>query len=198
MFTGIIQAVGQVQSRRDGGADSRFSFATGKLPMDAVRTGESICVNGVCLSVVEFDDRSFAADLSAETLARSTLGGLDAGAPVNLERALRASDRLGGHLVSGHVDAVGQVAALEPDGRSVRCAIAFPDPLARFICEKGSICVDGVSLTVNAVHAGRFEVNIIPQTMQETIFPRYEAGTAVNLEVDMLARYLERLLEQRG
>lgn len=194
MFTGIIEAVGQLAAIENKGADRRLTIATGKLDLTDVKLGDSIAVNGVCLTAVQLPGHGFVADVSAESLARTTLGALQVGAAVNLERALTPTTRLGGHLVSGHVDGVGEVVTVVPDGRSLRVSIAAPAPLARYIAEKGSICVDGISLTVNAVQGARFELNIVPHTAQETTIGQYRAGTRVNLEVDIIARYLERLL----
>ena len=194
MFTGIIQAVGTVQTLQEKGGDVALSVATGKLPMSNVKLGDSIAVNGVCLTAVQLTDNSFVADVSRETLSLTSLGNLKAGSGVNLERALTLQDHLGGHLVSGHVDGLGHVEARRDDGRSVWFQIRTPKELAKYVAAKGSITIDGVSLTVNRVDGCHFEINIIPQTLQETIIAHYQAGTAVNLEVDLLARYLERLL----
>lgn len=194
MFTGIVQGVGRIARREARGGDLRLWIEVGALPFEAATLGESIAVSGVCLTVVEHDSRRFAADVSTETLARTTLGGLEEGAPVNLERALRAGDRLGGHLVSGHVDGLGQVLTIETDARSQRWRFRAPRALMRYIAEKGSICIDGVSLTVNAVEDDGFEVNLVPHTVAHTAFAATRPGAAVNLEVDLLARYLERLM----
>lgn len=194
MFTGIIEAVGRIAAIDNKGADRRLSITTGKLDLTEVKLGDSIAVNGVCLTAVQLPGDGFVADVSGETLARTTLANLKAGAVVNLERALTPTTRLGGHLVSGHVDGLGEVVSVVAEGRSLRITIAAPAPLARYIAEKGSICVDGVSLTVNAVQGARFELTIVPHTAQETTIADYRAGTRVNLEVDIIARYLERLL----
>jgi riboflavin synthase len=194
MFTGIIQAVGSIQSLQEKGGDVALSVATGKLPMSNVKLGDSIAINGVCLTVVQMTDKRFVADVSRETLSLTSLGNLKTGSHVNLERALTLQDHLGGHLVSGHVDGLGQVKARRNDGRSEWFEIAAPKALAKYIAAKGSITIDGVSLTVNRVDGHHFEINVIPQTLQETVIGGYQAGTAVNLEVDLLARYLERLL----
>ena len=193
MFTGLIQAVGRIESQQTRGGDMRLRVDAGGLPMHDVAMGESIAVSGVCLTVVELDARGFAADVSNETLARTTLGALAVGAAVNLERALLATDRLGGHLVAGHVDGVGTVLSIVDDARSQRWRFSAPSALLRYIAEKGSICVDGVSLTVNAVDAEGFEVNLIPHTIAHTAFGEAHVGTAVNLEADLVARYVERL-----
>ncbi|HEX9626752.1 MAG TPA: riboflavin synthase [Acidiferrobacterales bacterium] len=194
MFTGIIEAVGQVVVRETRGADARLRVHTGRLDLGDVRLGDSIAVSGVCLTVVELPGDGFWADVSGETLARTALGRLTRGARVNLEKALTPTTRLGGHLVSGHVDGVGVVRERRPDGRSERLRIEAPAELARYIAAKGSICVDGVSLTVNAVAGAVFDLNIVPHTLQETTLDAYRAGREVNLEVDLIARYLERLL----
>ncbi|NEX23084.1 riboflavin synthase [Thiorhodococcus mannitoliphagus] len=194
MFTGIIQSVGQIQRLEPRGGDVRLSIATGKLSLEEVVLGDSIAVNGVCLTAVELTGQGFAADVSRESLSLTTLGGLGAGSRVNLEKALTLSTPLGGHLVSGHVDGVGTLLERHEDARSWRLRIQAPDELARYIAHKGSICVDGVSLTVNAVEGAVFELNIVPHTLQETIIGDYRPGTRVNLEVDLIARYLERLL----
>jgi len=194
MFTGIIAAIGKVESVQPSGGDLRIKVATEKLDLTDVSLGDSIAVNGVCLTVVEMSGSALSFDVSNETLDRTSLGQASQGYEVNLEKALAVGDRLGGHMVSGHVDGLGQVSQLESSARSVRFRIEVPVNLERYIAEKGSVCIDGVSLTVNTVGTGWFEVNIIPHTMQETIISEYEVGTAVNLEVDLIARYLERLL----
>jgi riboflavin synthase len=194
MFTGIIEGVGRIAALEARGGDVRLRVDTGTLAFDAVRLGESIAVNGVCLTVVAFDATSFAADASNETLSLTTLGALQAGAPVNLERAMRPIDRLGGHLVSGHVDGVGRVLSIAEDARAQRWRFAAPAALLRYIARKGSICVDGVSLTVNEVDAEGFEVALIPHTVAHTAFAQAKVGSAVNLEIDLVARYVERLL----
>jgi riboflavin synthase len=167
---------------------------TGKLDLHDVVLGDSIAVNGVCLTAVELPGDGFWADVSGETLARTGIGSLKKGSPVNLEKALTPTTRLGGHLVSGHVDGIGVVQERWQDARSARFRIEAPAALAKYIAEKGSICVDGTSLTVNAVNGAEFELNIVPHTLQETIMDTYQKGTRVNLEVDLLARYLERLM----
>ncbi len=197
MFTGLIQAVGRIAALQSRGGDLRLRVATGELPIGDVQLGESIAVSGVCLTVVEHDAQGFAADMSNETLARTTLGTLAVGAAVNLERALLATDRLGGHLVAGHVDGVGEVLSIIDDARSQRWRFRAPKSLLRYIAEKGSICVDGVSLTVNAVDADGFEVNLVPHTITHTAFAGTRIRAAVNLEVDLVARYVERLISAR-
>jgi riboflavin synthase len=195
MFTGIIQAVGTVVATQARGGDLRLRIHTGKLPLADVALGDSICTNGVCLTVTELPGDGYWADVSVETLNFTTLGALKPGALVNLEKSLTPQSRLGGHIVSGHVDGVGEVVSLGQDARSIRVVIQAPDALARYIAHKGSICVDGTSLTVNAVNGAKFDLNIIPQTMAETVFGQYRPGSRVNLEVDVIARYLERLLQ---
>lgn len=194
MFTGIIEGVGRLAAREPRGGDVRLAIEAGTLPFDDVRLGESIAVNGVCLTVVAFDDASFQADASNETLALTTLGGLEAGAALNLERAMRPDDRLGGHLVSGHVDGVGRVAAIAPDARAQRWRFEAPAAVLRYVAKKGSICVDGVSLTVNEVDDAGFEVALVPHTVAHTRFSSTRVGDPVNLEVDLIARYVERLM----
>lgn len=195
MFTGIIQAVGEVAAIQPSGGDMRLYIRTGKLPLDDVQLGDSIATNGCCLTVTELPGDGYWADVSVESLNFTTLGALGQGSPVNLEKSLTPQSRLGGHIVSGHVDGVGEVVSLAEDARSIRVVIRAPEALAKYIAHKGSICVDGTSLTVNAVNGAEFDLNIIPQTMAETIFGTYRAGTKVNLEVDVIARYLERLLQ---
>jgi riboflavin synthase len=194
MFTGIIEAIGTIAALESRGPDMSLVINTGKLDMSDVQLGDSIAVSGVCLTAVELDDRSFRADVSGETLRRTILGGLSVGDEVNLEKALTPDTRLGGHLVSGHVDGVGEVVERREDGRSILFRIKAPDELARYIAEKGSICVDGISLTVNAVAGAVFDLNIVPHTLQETTMSGFEPGRQVNLEADIIARYLERLL----
>lgn len=194
MFTGIIQAVGRIVAIEPKGGDARLRIATGALDLGDVRPGDSIAVNGVCLTAVELPGDGFRADVSGETLACTALGGLRAGDRVNLEKALTPTSRLGGHLVSGHVDGVGEVLERRRDARSERFRIRAPAALAKYIAAKGSICVDGVSLTVNAVAGADFELNIVPHTLGATTLDEFRPGRRVNLEVDLLARYLERLL----
>lgn len=198
MFTGIIEGVGHLAARESIGGDVRFTFDVGGLPFDSVQLGESIAVNGVCLTVVEFDATSFKADASTETLSLTTLGGLPVGAALNLERAMRPTDRLGGHLVSGHVDGLGKVLSVHDDARAQRWRFAAPASLLKYIAKKGSICVDGVSLTVNEVDSEGFEVALIPHTVSHTRFAETQVGDAVNLEIDLVARYVERLLGERS
>jgi len=194
MFTGIIEAKGEIQSLAPRGGDVALTVLTGALDLGDVQLGDSIAVNGVCLTVTSLPGRGFTADVSGETLALTSLGALKAGSKVNLEKALTPTTRLGGHLVSGHVDGVGTVRNLRPDARSTRIDIEAPAALARYIAQKGSITVDGVSLTVNSVSGAVFSLNIIPHTQDMTTIGTWQAGTRVNLEVDIIARYLERLL----
>lgn len=194
MFTGIIEAIGEVAVLEPRGEDIRLRLRTGKLDLADVALGDSIAVNGVCLTVVQLPGDGFAADVSRETLSLTSLGQLAPGSRVNLEKALTLASRLGGHMVSGHVDGLGQVVERHDDARSVRFAIEAPQALARYIAHKGSITVDGTSLTVNAVQGRRFELNIVPHTLHETIIDGYDVGRQVNLEVDLIARYLERLV----
>jgi len=199
MFTGIVQAIGSIVSSTEVGGDLRLVVDAGALAarVDGARLalGESIAVSGVCLTVTGFDGRKFSADVSRETLALTTLGALRPGDAVNLEAALRAGDPLGGHLMTGHVDAVAQVSSLARDGRSLRVQVEVPAALARFIAAKGSVALDGVSLTVNEVESCRFGVNLIPQTLELTTFGSVALGQRLNLEVDPLARYVQRALQ---
>lgn len=194
MFTGIIEAVGEIAALEPKGTDLRVRVRTGKLDLSDVAPGDSIAVSGVCLTAVELPGDGFWADVSGETLARTVFGAFRVGTRVNLEKALLPTTRLGGHLVSGHVDGVGEVVERRSDGRSERFRIRAPAELAKYIAEKGSICVDGVSLTVNAVEGALFDLNIVPHTLAETTLDEYRPGRKVNLEADIIARYLERLL----
>ncbi|MGO9850679.1 MAG: riboflavin synthase [Steroidobacteraceae bacterium] len=194
MFTGIVRDLGSIVARETRGGDVRLTIAYRQLDEARLALGDSICVQGCCLTVTALAGRSFAADLSRETLALTTFGELKVGAPVNLEPSLRAGDDLGGHLVSGHIDAVARVTSVVADARSRRLTIAVPPELMRYIARKGSVTVDGVSLTVNEVAGASFGVNLIPHTLSVTTLGALEAGAAVNLEVDQLARYVERLL----
>ena len=195
MFTGIIQAVGTVAAQQPSGGDLRLRIHTGKLPLEGVAIGDSIATNGVCLTATELPGDGFWADVSRESQDLTTLGDLAVGSPVNLEKSLTPESSLGGHIVSGHVDGMGEIVKLYEDGRSWRVEVRAPDELARYIAHKGSICIDGTSLTVNSVDGAVFNLNIIPQTMAETVFGNYQVGSRVNLEVDVIARYLERLLQ---
>ena len=194
MFTGIITAVGTIAALQPRGGDMRLRIATGKLDLSDVQLGDSIAVSGVCLTAIELPGDGFWADASRETLELTILGEIVPGMKVNLEKALTPTTRLGGHLVSGHVDGIGTVSEWRPDGRSWRLRVQAPDALARYIAAKGSICVDGVSLTVNRVDGAAFELNIVPHTLAETTLVNFQVGRRVNLEVDLIARYLERLL----
>lgn len=193
MFSGIVQAVGRVGTIEQSGGNARLDIDSAALGLEDVQIGDSIAVAGVCLTVVSVVGSHFAADLSGETLARTTLGMLAAGDPVNLEKSLRLADRIGGHLVSGHIDGVGKVLSVVADGAAQRWTFAAPPALARYIASKGSIAIDGTSLTVNAVAGNDFDVTLIPHTLSVTTFGARKAGDAVNLEVDLVARYLERL-----
>ena len=193
MFTGIVQAVGRIAVRETRGSDARLVIDAGSLDLGDVARGDSIAVAGVCLTVVAIDGASWTADVSAETLALTTLGALAVGDGVNLEKALRLADRLGGHLVSGHVDGVGRIIGVEDDGGSQRWTFRVPASLARDIAAQGSICIDGVSLTVNSIAPDAFGVTLIPHTLAVTTFGTRTTGDPVNLEVDLVARYLERL-----
>jgi len=194
LFTGIVQDLGRVQSLEQRGGDVRMVIRCEQLDPARWAIGDSICVQGCCLTAIEIVDRSFAADVSRETLSLTTLGELRPGAAVNLEPSLRAGDALGGHLVSGHVDGVARIESISGDARSQRLRIAVPQELARYIARKGSVAVDGVSLTVNEVDGAVFGVNIIPHTQAVTTLGSLTVGSRVNLEVDQVARYLERLL----
>ena len=197
MFTGIILAVGKISAIERKAGDCRLTIATGKLPLHDVVLGDSIAVNGVCLTAVELGSNYFCADVSNETLSRTTLNAATVGTPVNLELALTPSTRLGGHIVSGHVDGIGVVTEKQADGRSFRFKFKAPDSLAKYIAEKGSICINGISLTVNEVDGAVFSVNIVPHTLKETTLGEAVVGTKVNLEVDLLARY-HGTVNQRG
>ena len=194
MFTGIIQAVGKLAQREQRGVDARLFIDTAELPLHNVQLGDSIAVNGTCLTVVSLEARGFWADVSTETLSYTTLGAISLNSPVNLEKALTLQTHLGGHLVSGHVDGVGNIQQVYSEGRSIRIQIAAPPELAKYIAHKGSICVDGISLTVNSIDGADFSLNIVPHTLAKTTLAKVAVGQKVNLEVDIIARYLERLL----
>jgi len=194
MFTGIIQAIGQVAQIESTGMDSRFYIKTAALDMEDVQLGDSIATNGVCLTVVDLPGDGFWADVSGETLSKTSFKQIRTSSHVNLEKAVTPNTHLGGHIVSGHVDGLGKIIERHDAGRSVHFKIQAPDNLAKYIAAKGSICIDGISLTVNAVNGAVFELNIVPHTLQETTLVDYFAGREVNLEVDIIARYLERLL----
>jgi riboflavin synthase len=198
MFTGIIKAKGTINAMNRQGGDVRLTVKSDGLPWSDYELGESIAVNGVCLTAVALHDDGFDTDVSVETLDVTALGSLTTGSEVNLEPAISLGERLGGHLVSGHVDCVGSVTSRANDARSVRLAIEIPKEYARYVAKKGSVCVDGVSLTINEVSGNSFELNIIPHTAAVTIIDDYAVGTIVNVEVDLLARYLERLLSKDG
>jgi riboflavin synthase len=195
MFTGIVECTGQINSLQQQGGDVRLLVSTPAGFTDDVALGDSISVSGVCLTAVEINDHGFAADVSRETLACTSLGDRQAGEVVNLEKALLPTTRLGGHLVSGHVDGVGEVLSISEDARSQRWRFRLPAELARFVAAKGSITVDGVSLTINDVTADDFGVNLVPHTIERTAFAQTGEGARVNLEVDLLARYVARLLD---
>ena len=198
MFTGIIQTIGQIQSLQKIGGDIRLSIEVNGLPMQDVELGESIAVSGVCLTVVAFDQDYFSADVSNETLSRTSLGSLDVGDKVNLERALQASSRIGGHWLSGHVDGLALVQSIVEDARSQRWRFAADKVLLRYIAEKGSVAVNGVSLTVNRADFEGFEVNLVPHTIEHTNFSTLAKDSVVNIEVDLMARYVERLMQFNG
>lgn len=196
MFTGIVQGVGSVRSVEPQGGDVTLWVDTGRVPLEDVQVGGSIAVNGACLTAVQLEPHAFAADVSRETLSLTTAGEWAPGTRVNLEKALTAGQALGGHYVTGHVDGVGRVVSRHDDARSVRVEFEVPRGLARYIARKGSVCVDGVSLTVNGVSGRLFDVNLVPHTLELTILGGYQPGTRVNIEVDIIARYLERMLEE--
>ncbi|WP_100643327.1 riboflavin synthase [Alteromonas facilis] len=195
MFTGIISAVGNIKSLERKGSDMRITVDVGKLDMADVALGDSIATNGVCLTVVDFDAQSYSADVSEETLKYTGFGDYKIGTQVNLEKALAVSDRLGGHIVSGHVDGIGTISKINHHSKYIEFWVKAPDNLAKYIVHKGSITVDGISLTVNEVNGAEFMLWIIPHTLQETVMANYTVGSKVNLEVDVIARYLERLLQ---
>jgi len=194
MFTGIVQAVGEIAAIEHRGGDVRLAVRATGLPFNTYASGESIAVNGVCLTATGLRADGFDADVSTETLAVTSLGRFVVGSKVNLEPSLSFGDRLGGHLVSGHVDCLGTVSRLSKDARSIRLRVDIATEFARYVARKGSVCVDGVSLTINAVSANSIDLNIIPHTAETTIIGEYASGTVVNIEVDLLARYVERLL----
>ena len=198
MFTGIIKALGRIERMTPIGGDVRLSIDSAGLPWSEYTIGDSIAVNGVCLTAVALRDSGFDTDVSNETLEVTALKSLADGAAVNLEPALAAGERLGGHLVSGHVDCTGRVTTISEDARSLRLEFELPEEYSRYVAKKGSICIDGVSLTINAVKANGFSVNIIPHTAEVTVIGGYRTGTEVNIEVDLVARYLERLLTRDG
>ncbi len=198
MFTGIIEAVGTIKAINISGQGARLVIATNTLDLGDVKLGDSIATNGICLTVVDFNatanSGSFSADVSNETLKRTGFAHYQVGAQVNLEKAMLASTRFGGHMVSGHVDGISQILAINNNGNSIEYWLSMPSDLARYIAEKGSVTIDGTSLTVNALETDRFRLTIVPHTVKETIFANYQIGTKVNIEVDLIARYIERLL----
>ncbi len=198
MFTGIIEAIGKIELIEEIDSDKRFVISSKSLNLSDVQTGDSISVNGVCLTFVDLQEKGFSVDISVETLSCTTFNELVVGDQVNLEKALQLSSRLSGHMVSGHVDSKGMIQKKLADARSERFEIKFPAELGKYICKKGSICIDGVSLTINDVEQSTFSINIIPHTLKETIFSEYIEGRQVNLEVDIVARYLESLLADKN
>ncbi len=198
MFTGIIKATGVIASMERRGGDVSMRVVSRALPWADYAVGESIAVSGVCLTIVNLHEDGFDADVSVETLEVTALGETGERGRVNLEPALSVGERLGGHLVSGHVDCKGRIIELTSDARSIRMRVELPTEYARYVAQKGSICIDGVSLTINAVSGSCFELNIIPHTADNTIIGDYAVGSVVNIEVDLLARYLERLLRKDG
>tara|TARA_B110000196_G_scaffold241221_1_gene209727 strand:- start:959 stop:1549 length:591 start_codon:yes stop_codon:yes gene_type:complete len=194
MFTGIIQAIGNISKIDSNGPDSRIVFKAGRMKLDDVEIGDSISVNGVCLSITEKMKDSFSSDLSSETLSLTTFIEMRANSKVNLEKAMSFSSRVNGHLIAGHVDGVGVIKEMKNDGRSILILIEFPEELDKYISKKGSIAVDGVSLTINGTKENTFSINIIPHTLSGSIISEYNIGTKVNIEVDLIARYLEKLV----
>ena len=195
MFTGIIEAVGKIEARSQEKGEWRLKFSTGDLDLTDVKIGDSIAVSGCCLTVVEKHATAFLADVSNETMRCTSLGTLEIGSAVNLEKAMLATDRFGGHIVSGHVDGVGHLIKVENEGQSIKMTFKIPSNLSKYVAAKGSICVDGTSLTVNEANDDYFAVNLIPHTQEETVSGSYQIGDSVNLEVDIIARYLERMNE---
>lgn len=198
MFTGIIEAVGTIKAININGEGARLVIATNALDMSDVKLGDSIATNGICLTVVDFDQHSYSADVSNETLERTGFAHYNVGMQVNLEKAMLASTRFGGHMVSGHVDGISEILSITNNGNSIEYWLSMPNDLAHYIAEKGSVTVDGTSLTVNALSDGQFRLTIVPHTVKETIFAHYQVGTKLNLEVDLIARYLERLLTKES
>lgn len=198
MFTGIIEAVGTIKAMNVNAQGARLVIATNSLDMNDVKLGDSIATNGICLTVVDFDQHSYSADVSNETLQRTGFAHYNVGMQVNLEKAMLASTRFGGHMVSGHVDGVSEILSIINNGNSIEYWLSMPAELAHYIAEKGSVTVDGTSLTVNSLNESsgenKFRLTIVPHTVKETVFANYQVGTKVNLEVDLIARYLERLL----
>ena len=194
MFTGIIEATGHIRAIRRSGTDAVLTIDTGKLDLSDVKLGDSIATNGVCLTVTGLGKQSFDADVSGETIKRTTFADLQTGAKVNLEKAMLLTTRLGGHLVSGHVDGIGRITDKQPMGNAVEYWVEAPDDIGKYIAEKGSITVDGISLTVNDVRGNAFKLTIVPHTSEQTTMTEFAPGTRVNLEVDVIARYVERLM----
>ena len=198
MFTGIIEAVGTIKAININAQGARLVIATNSLDMNDVKLGDSIATNGICLTVVDFDQHSYSADVSNETLQRTGFAHYNVGMQVNLEKAMLASTRFGGHMVSGHVDGISDILSITNNGNSIEYWLSMPTDLAHYIAEKGSVTIDGTSLTVNALSDGKFRLTIVPHTVKETVFAYYQVGTKVNLEVDLIARYLERLLTKEN
>ena len=194
MFTGIIEATGFIESIEAKGGDARYVFNTGKLELNDVELGDSIACNGVCLTVIEKFEQGFAADVSVETIDVTCMKHYSEKQPVNFEKAMLPTTRFGGHMVSGHVDAIGEVVSIEEAARSIQYKIKAPQEILKYTAIKGSITVDGTSLTVNNLEKDLFSLNLVPHTLQETIAGSYQVGTQVNLEIDLIARYLERLM----
>ncbi|WP_076417016.1 riboflavin synthase [Colwellia sp. UCD-KL20] len=197
MFTGIIEAVGQIGTIQINAQGARITVLTGQLDMHDVKLGDSIATNGICLTVVDFSANSFSADVSNETLARTGFAHYKSGQKVNLEKAMLPTTRFGGHMVSGHVDALSEIVAVEHDGNSIHYWVSMPNDLAGYIAEKGSVTIDGTSLTVNSLSENKFRLTIVPHTTEQTIISSYQVGSKVNLEVDLIARYIERLLTHK-
>lgn len=197
MFTGIIEEVGSITEVRSMDQGRRLAVLAGSLT-EGMAVGDSVCVNGACLTAVDLNGESFRADVSPETLTKTNLGEAKVGDRVNLERALRLSDRLNGHLISGHVDGLGVVAGMARKGNAILITVRVPEALSRYIVDKGSVAVDGVSLTVNRSYGNRFDVAIIPHTAENTTISRYRNGDHVNIETDMIGKYVERLVMARG
>jgi len=197
MFTGIIEAVGRLRAMNTSGGGARVTIDTAALDLSDVKLGDSIATNGICLTVVAVDSASFSADVSSETLTRTGLAHYQIGDSVNLEKAMLPTTRFGGHMVSGHVDAVSEITSIEYKGNSIDYWLIMPTELAAYIAEKGSITIDGTSLTVNSLTADKFRLTVVPHTTQATIISQYQVGTKVNLEVDLIARYIERLLTKQ-
>jgi riboflavin synthase len=198
MFTGIIEAVGTIKAININAQGARLVIATNSLDMSDVKLGDSIATNGICLTVVDFDQHSYSADVSNETLKRTGFAHYNVGMQVNLEKAMLASTRFGGHMVSGHVDGMSEIVSITNNGNSIEYWLSMPSDLAHYIAEKGSVTIDGTSLTVNALSDNKFRLTIVPHTVKETIFAHYQVGTKVNIEVDLIARYLERLLTKES